>query len=137
MAEDIQQQPEQEFPLGIMDEFKVSMPEKTADVVAEQPQVTPEVNSTEKISSEPQKTGSVTTEPTPDWFDVKKINERFGTEFQTEDEIKETIGSLKAHQEYLDKKDYYTTLEESMSNLVDTFNPLKRLEAKKPTKRSS
>ena len=60
-----------------------------------------------------------------DWFDITKVNERLGTDFQSEDEIKTYISSLNENKEFLTKKDYYSTLEEEYGKIVDAFNPVK------------
>lgn len=93
--------------IGILDEFNVQAPEapvETPETPAE-PAAEPTVET--PIQEAPQ-----------DWFDLSKINERFGTSFQSEDEIKSTISSLSSYQELSQKKGYYEELEKILPEVL-------------------
>jgi hypothetical protein len=96
-------------------------------------------------AAESQVQGTPTNEPTPspaiespgpaadDWFKIEKINERFGTNFQSEDEIKQKISSLIENEEYLSKRDYYSELDkfvEEMQKEVSDESLVKRFGSK-------
>jgi hypothetical protein len=101
-------------------------------------EIKPEENKAEPLKTEPQiqaeplKVEPEKTEPIApqDWFDVSKVNERFGTEFKTEDEVKEAIRSLTENQEYLEKKDYYSEIEKVVADMQEQLNPLKMFKTK-------
>lgn len=70
-------------------------------------------------SSEPTTSPAIES-PAPaadDWFKIEKINERFGTKFQSEDEIKQKISSLIENEEYLSKRDYYSELDKFVEEM--------------------
>src|SRR3972149_3522139 len=126
MAEEITNAvPQEQKPVsfGILGEFGDDA------LIQPEPQPTKETTPVEPtqqvvIPTEPVKPTEPVQQPEPDWFDLTKVNERFGTEFKTEEDIKNAISSLTEHQELINKRDYYGQLEETLQQLVDQANQM-------------
>lgn len=131
MAEEITNQNPKPIPIGILGEFGEDALLDTSKVNTENIEIPP-VAPTEGGQAQPEpqqgqaapQTSPVEEPPTPatdpaDWFDLTRLNERFGTEFKSEDDIKALISSLTDNQELISKRDYYKELEETLQAVVD------------------
>lgn len=135
MAEEITNaSPQEQKPVGfgILGEFgeEALISQETTPTEEQNVESAPVADQTAAGSAppvEPQPTTPEQEAPAPateDWFRIEQINERFGTEFKTEEDIKNAISSLTENQDLIGRRDYYKELEETLQQVIEQANQM-------------